>query len=72
MLKHIVTFLSQKDYCKFREEEDIFFRETEDFVYVVTLSVYNRKMHAEDYRNIKTRVEFFAQSLIENRLNYFI
>lgn len=63
MLNHIVTLLYQKGYHPFDEKEGgILVRETEQIVYVVTLSTFRSSVKADNYEQVKRRIEFMAAS----------
>lgn len=63
MLNHIVKLLYQKGYHPFDEKEGgILVRETEQIVYVVTLSTFRSSVKADNYEQVKRRIEFMAAS----------
>lgn len=62
MLNHIVSLLYQKGYQPFCDESGILVRETEKMVYIVTLSILQRRIKQESYDNVRMRMEFLAAS----------
>lgn len=62
MLNHIVNLLCRKGYQPFCDESGILVHETERMVYIVTLSILQKRIKQENYDNLRMRMEFLAAS----------
>lgn len=68
MLNHIIELLYQKGYRPFRDENGILVRETEQLVYIVTLSIFRNEVRQEEYEKLRMRTEFMAASIYQKKV----
>lgn len=61
MINHIITLLNEKGYVLFHEKErGILIHETEQMIYIVTLSAFHGRLNVKLYQNMKQQAEFLA------------
>lgn len=61
MINHIITLLYEKGYVLFHEKErGILIHETEQMIYIVTLSGFHENLDVEAYQKMKLQAEFLA------------
>lgn len=63
MLNQILSLLNRQGYLAYgKEKPGIYIHETEEMVYIITISRFRRGMHAEEYQRLQQQTEFLVAS----------